>query len=79
LSFGGWVRYYENRKLNYKTNFKNGKQEGVSVSYHENGQLWEKGTWKNGKREFTWVDYNKDGTVNKQYTGTYKDGVKISD
>jgi antitoxin component YwqK of YwqJK toxin-antitoxin module len=38
-----------------------------------------KGTHKNGKREGVWVGYNKDGTVDKEYTGTYKDGKKISD
>ena len=36
------------------------------------------GTIKNGIREGAWVDYNKAGTVNKKYTGTFKNGKKIS-
>ena len=38
-----------------------------------------KGNYKNGKKEGAWVSYNEDGTINKKYTGTYKNGVKISD
>ena len=59
--------------------FKNGEREGSWVGYHENGQLLEKGDYKNGLREGSWVDYNKDGSVSTDATGTYKDGVKISD
>jgi len=44
----------------------------------ESGQTYyENGTWNDGKKDGPWVGYNKDGTVNKKYTGTYKDGVKI--
>ena len=59
--------------------FKNGKREGAWVSYWENGQLRRKGNYKNGNKDGAWVSYNEDETVNKRYTGTYKDGVKISD
>ena len=38
-----------------------------------------KGDYKNGKEEGPWVSYNKDGTVDEKYTGTYKNGEKISD
>ena len=58
--------------------FKNGKREGVWAFYWNNGQLHDKGNFKNGKREGAWVYYSEVGTVNKEYTGTYKDGVKIS-
>ena len=57
--------------------FKDGKKDGPWVRYHDNGQLWEKGTYKDGKEEGPWVSYNEDGTVNEEYTGTYKDGVKV--
>ena len=30
---------YENGQLQYKSNFKDGKQDGLSESYDENGQL----------------------------------------
>jgi len=76
---GAWVRYWDNGGYMYKRNYKNGKREGASVTYFENGQLNHKGNWKNGKQEGASVLYNKDGTVNKEYTGTFKNGVKISD
>jgi antitoxin component YwqK of YwqJK toxin-antitoxin module len=59
--------------------FKNGKREGAWVGYWDNGQLYRKGNWKNGKEEGVWVSYNQDGTINTGYTGTYKNGKKISD
>jgi antitoxin component YwqK of YwqJK toxin-antitoxin module len=37
------------------------------------------GSFKNGKKEGAWVAYYKDGTVDKEYTGTFKNGKKISD
>ena len=37
------------------------------------------GSFKYGKRDGPWVFYKEDGTVRDDYTGTYKDGVKISD
>jgi len=76
---GAWVYYYENGQLEYKSNFKNGKKEGTWIRYWENGQIHWKGNYKNGKEEGAWVSYNKDGTVFKPWTGTYKDGVMISD
>ena len=58
---------------------KNGKRDGAWVKYWNNGQLRSKGNYKNGKREGKWVGYNTDGTVWKEYAGTYKNNVKISD
>ena len=54
-------------------------EEGAWIGYHNNGQLNYKGNWKNGKQDGAWVGYNEDGTVDKASTGTFKDGVKISD
>jgi hypothetical protein len=58
---------------------KNGKEDGAWVEYHKNGQLFYKGNSKNGKVEGAWVGYNEDGTIDKKFTGTFKDGKKISD
>ena len=63
----------------YQGSLKNGKWDGAVVSYWENGQLESKGNFKNGKRDGVWVSYNEDGTVFKPWTGTFKDGKKISD
>ena len=79
LREGYWVRYHENGQLKYKGSFKNGKAEGSSVAYYEGGQLFYKGDYKNGKDEGYWVGYFKDGRVMTSLTGTFKDGVKISD
>ena len=76
---GTWISYNENGQLYTKGNYKNGKREGAWVTYYKNGRLMYKGTWKNDKREGAWVSYNNDGTVDKKYTGTFKDGKKISD
>ena len=62
-----------------KKTFKNGKREGLSVWYYDNGRLYIKGTWKDGKLDGPHISYKKDGTVDKENTGTYKDGKKISD
>ena len=56
---------------------KNGKKGGLWVGYWKNGQLFSEGTLKDGKKDGPWVVYNQDGTVNKKYTGTYKNGVKV--
>ena len=37
------------------------------------------GVLKDGERDGPWVQYAKDGTVNKEFTGIYKNDVKIPD
>ena len=61
------------------TSIKNGKREDAWGFYLEYGQLLYKGNRQNGRVDGAWVGYNSDGTVNKEYTGTFKDGKKISD
>ena len=76
---GDWIGYYSDGQLMYKGNYKNGKQEGEWVTYFwSTGQLMRKGNYKNGKREGAWVDYEKDGTLDRERSGTFKNGVKIS-
>ena len=58
---------------------KKGKWDGPWVGYWKNGQVRYKGTYKDGKRDGPWVSFKSDGTVNKKWTGTYKNGKKISD
>ena len=76
---GTWVSYWENGQLSFKENYKNGKEEGEYISYWGDGRLLTKGNFKNGKATGAWVGYLKDGTVFKDWTGTFKDGKKISD
>ena len=74
-----WVSYHNNGQLYGKGNFKNSLKEGTWVNYLDNGQLNSKGIYKNDKKEGSWVQYHENGTVWKDYTGIFKDGVKISD
>ena len=76
---GEWVEFYVDGQLKFKGNYKNSKREGAWISYHKNGQLKFKGNFKNFKREGEWVGYNLNGRVMEENTGTYKNGVKISD
>ena len=76
---GEWVHYYSNGQLDFKGNYKNGKQEGAWILYWNNGQLYSKGNYKNGKKEGAWVFYHRDGRVVEANSGTFKNGVKISD
>ena len=76
---GPWVSYYYNGQLKWKGNYKDGKVDGPFVSHYDNGQLQSQGTTKDGEMEGPWVSYNKDGTVDEEYTGTFKDYMKISD
>ena len=76
---GPWVRYYDNGQLYYKGTYKNGKWDGPYVRYYENGQFWTEGTLKVGEEDGPWVYYLPNGTVYGKRTGTFKNGVKISD
>ena len=76
---GIWIGYHKNGQLRFKENYKNGKKEGEYISYWGDGRLLTKGNFKNGEKDGAWVVYTKTGNVVKEYTGTYKDGVKISD
>ena len=58
---------------------KHGKSEGFWVSYHSDAKLMHKGDYKNGKREGSWEAYWHDGSVDRSITGTFKNGVKVSD
>ena len=78
---GSLERYDENGQLTDKVNFKNNRKEGAAEHYYDNGQLSQKGNYKNGKMEGFWEGYNEDETVSDgQFgTGTYKNGVKVSE
>ena len=61
----------------YQGKIKNGKRDGPWVSYHDNGQVDFKGTYKGGEEDGLWVTYLADRTVWEEYTGTFKNGVKV--
>ena len=59
--------------------FKDGEKDGPWVTYWDPGELWSKGTYKDGKEDGPWVGYWFNGTVWDDYTGTFKNGVEVSD
>ena len=73
------TNYCPTGQLNSESNYKNGKEHGLFVTWWENGQLMLRGNYKNGKKEGVWQDYDEDGTVGTVFTGTFKNGVKVSD
>ena len=74
---GSWVVYHKNGQLHFKRNYRDGKTHGPEVWYFSDGQLHAKGTYQDGKSVGPWVGYNRDGTVDKNWTRTFKDGVKV--
>ena len=58
---------------------KNGKIEGEWITYNSASLLDSIGNYKNGKKEGEWVFYSENGTLDSGYSGTYKNGEKVSD
>ena len=75
---GYTIVYHHNGQLHTKGIFKNGKREGTWVWHRKNGQIMDKGNFKNDKKEGVWISLNKDGSVFKPWSGTYRNGKKIS-
>jgi hypothetical protein len=58
---------------------KKGKRNGPWVFYYDKEKLSSKGIFKDGKEDGPWVFYRSNGTVWELFTGTYKNGSKVSD
>ena len=76
---GYWHIYYSSGDLLSKGHFKNGERFGTWEIYHNNGQLFLMGDYENDKEEGYWVSYERTGDFSSQFSGTYKNGVKVSD
>jgi antitoxin component YwqK of YwqJK toxin-antitoxin module len=76
---GPWVVFWKDDRLWMKGEYKHGKQEGPWVVYWSNGQLGSRGQYKNGRLEGPWINFKRDGSIMKKWTGTFKDGEKVSD
>ena len=74
IKVGKWIGYYENGKLKYKSNYKNGKREGEYLIYqvYEDGKIWVKGNFKDGKGEGEFLTYYVNGQL--EYKRNFKDG-----
>jgi antitoxin component YwqK of YwqJK toxin-antitoxin module len=76
---GLFSTFYSDAKIKSERNYKNGKRHGLWTVYSPDGNVIQKGEFKNDKREGFWLDINQQGNIDKKFTGTYKDGKKISD
>ena len=76
---GEWVSYWDNGQLESRGYYKNGKMEGKWITHHNRGQLKSHGNYKNGKMVGKWNVYSGRGVPNKEKTGIFVNGVKISD
>ena len=74
---GTWVTYHTSGQLMIKETLKNGQKHGAWEYYFLNGQLREKGNYKNGKMEGPWVGFSVNGNINEEYTGNFRDGMKV--
>ena len=62
-----------------KGTYNQGEQNGHFAVFHDNSQLLYQGNYLKGKKEGQFDFYHKDGTINEHKSGTYKNGLKISD
>jgi antitoxin component YwqK of YwqJK toxin-antitoxin module len=79
---GKWTEYGCSGSLWEITNYKNGLLNGPYRRYNDYGTT--KGNYKNNKKEGEWIVYNyslkmKSGYIDKDRSGTFKNGKKISD
>lgn len=73
---GEALGYYENEKLQFKKNYKDGKLNGISIWYYENGQIRGKRNYIDGLEHGNFIAYYENGKL--QNKGNYKDGELIN-
>ena len=76
---GPFAIYHKNGQLNSKGTYKNGKEEGSWFIYRRDGNLAYKYYYKDGIWDGPIIGYNQDGTGDKEFSGIYKNRVKVSD
>lgn len=75
---GLWITYYKTGDPLQEATYKHGILEGAFKAYQHNGRLRSNGSYRNGKRFGVWTTYKNDGSVWELLSGTYKDGVEVS-
>ena len=66
--------YHKNGQLEQKTNYKNGKKDGILETYYKNGQLQYKTNFKDGKEDGLSERYDENGQLILRRN--YKDGKR---
>ena len=69
---GRAVDYFENDRLWSRTNYKDGKENGLREIFYENGQLRQSAKFKDGKFDGLIEHYYENGQLKNK--GNYKDG-----
>ena len=69
--------YYNNGKLKFEYEIKNGKIEGFYRKYYENGQLEIETNYKNGERDGLYKEYYESGKIRSEfyYIGNQRYGL----
>lgn len=61
---GKWIQYhYDKQYVTRVTNYKDGKENGLSQTFREDGKLWSEVNYIDGKREGKEIIYNRDGSI----------------
>ena len=76
---GEWIGYHPNGQLRYQGTWINGRQDGHWKSYFEDGRKGSIGRFENGKKDGYWQVYTLGGDFSSKYSGTFKNGLKVSD
>jgi len=76
LRDGEWKAYYQNEKLRFRGEYRQGNPVGHHTVWYESGRIREDRYYKNGLRTRTWKKYNEEGDV--ILSVTYRDDVETS-
>tara|TARA_Y100000768_G_scaffold362046_1_gene320553 strand:- start:444 stop:941 length:498 start_codon:yes stop_codon:yes gene_type:complete len=72
---GTLVSYHDNGQLKLRSNYKNGKLEGLSENFHDNGQLRSEGYFQDWKQIGSFKIFFDNGRL--QWVLNYEDGQLI--
>lgn len=75
---GLWITYFSDGRVLSKAHFDNGVLNGPFESYQSSGDIRATGSYKDGKRSGDWVTYQSSGEVWQMLSGTFVNGVKVS-
>lgn len=78
---GVWEHYWDSTLsgLMLREHFVKGIRHGPFQNYWEDGQQKAIGQFKNGEKSGYWIFHDSDGSVYQPWTGTFVNGVKVSD
>jgi antitoxin component YwqK of YwqJK toxin-antitoxin module len=75
---GRQVEYYPDGRPQSEAHYSAGRLEGLQRRWFQDGALQVEGAMRGGKREGRWSYFHPDGTVNEEWTGEYRDDVRVS-